>query len=114
MWLWILTLLILLPVGIVLTFIANLYAPTVLWVLSYAALFASPLMGFIVKKKSSIVMLCCALAIVINMNFLALMVISGSLLSIGMIYALGLTLTLILILYVMAFAVRQFRSRAAA
>ena len=50
-------------------FIAQLYSPAVMWILSFALLLASPLIAFVEDRKLR-TLACVAVSAIINMNYL--------------------------------------------
>lgn len=65
------------------TVIAQLYAPTVLWILSFLAIILAAILSYIAKQKTTRIMVVCILSVLICGNYLILSVTEGSLLGLG-------------------------------
>ena len=62
--------LILLALGSVVTFVSQLYSPTALWVLSFAALVSPIVFGIYINRRSSRLIITLFLSLIIDANFL--------------------------------------------
>jgi CDP-diglyceride synthetase len=99
--------LILLGFALILWFIAQLYADSVLWVLSILALAAAIVIPFYIERRRNRVVIALLLSLIVSFNYLFYAVSGGSRIE-PLAYAIGLMTVLWLILYLLSAVIRSF------